>query len=51
MRPVPLEYSLDTHFQVTNNEEDFLSNPFTRNLKFGDVKFDPGLKFAQGRLC
>ncbi|WAQ95604.1 FRAS1-like protein [Mya arenaria] len=29
-RPVPLEYTLNTHFQITNKEQEFFANPFSR---------------------
>ncbi|KAH3869870.1 hypothetical protein DPMN_033043, partial [Dreissena polymorpha] len=45
-RPVPLEYTLNTHFQLTNNEQTFLRNPFT-SLVEKDMR-EELVAFSQG---
>lgn len=47
-RPVPLEYTLNTHFQITSNERQFLTNPFLGNGAMDDLNFDPQITFSQG---
>lgn len=50
-RPVPLVYSLDTRFELTNNKEVFLKNPYT-SASVLDPEYDRS--FAPGkynRVC
>ena len=46
-RPVPLEYTLNTHFQLHNNEMMFLQNPFTSVYEFDDMDFNGA--FSEGK--
>ncbi|KAL3876627.1 hypothetical protein ACJMK2_034445 [Sinanodonta woodiana] len=46
-RPVPLEYTLNTHFQLTNNRDMFLLNPMTSNTDLDDMDFNGA--FSEGQ--
>ncbi|XP_053388167.1 extracellular matrix organizing protein FRAS1-like isoform X2 [Mercenaria mercenaria] len=47
-RPVPLEYTLNTHFQITNNEQMFVMNPFTDSFDMEDMDSDTHIAFSKG---
>ena len=47
-RPVPLEYTLNTHFQITNNEQMFVMNPFTEGFDLEDMDSDTHIAFSKG---
>jgi hypothetical protein len=49
-RPVPLEYTLNTHFQITNNEKMFVMDPFTEGFDMEDMDSDTHIAFSKGNL-
>ncbi|KAL4240400.1 Extracellular matrix protein fras1 [Mactra antiquata] len=47
-RPVPLEYTLNTHFQLTNNEIMFTMNPFSESFHMEEFESDSHIVFSKG---